>query len=660
MIACDLIVAADPDVLSLLAPDAVAVANTYLTPTGDFPRVPNLDLSLHRQSRAVTARAQTIFADLSAIATQLLGDAVGANMMALGMAWQRGRIPLSEEAILRAVELNGVAISLNKAAFGWGRALANDPQLAVSLTEEPASDASLDAVVARREKHLINYQDERLARKYRAMIERVAAVEARIAPDSHSLTEAVARAYHKLLAIKDEYEVARLHTDADFLDGLSKISEGGRRVFHLAPPLLARRDPLTGHPRKMRVGPWIVPVFRVLAAMKALRGTPFDLFGRTGERKMERRLVVDYEGLVERLLNSVSKQNLDLATELAALPLEIRGFGHVKLDSVKRADRRRDELLASWSGVASRDRRSARDVSGVRASPPRDVMRSLLLFVPGDDARKLAKAPLSGADALVFDLEDAVALDRKLEARGLTVEHLAGGGSAQQSRWVRVNGLATGLTLQDLVAVMPVGPNGIVLPKCTGPTDVETLSQWLEAFEAAFGLEPKSTGIIGIATETASGVLGLSGFAGYRSERLKGLMWGAEDLSADIGGSARGDDGAYLSVPRLARDLCLLAANASGVLAIDAVNINFANKEALAQEAQEAARAGFGAKAAIHPSQVPTINLAFQPTERDITWARRVVAALSAGAGVAVVDGAMVDKAHLRRAQRIVDLVSAA
>jgi indolepyruvate ferredoxin oxidoreductase len=328
----------------------VAIANTYLTPTGDFPRQPDLDLSMGRQAKAVAASAETLSADLSAIATRMFGDAVGANMMALGMAWQCGRVPLSEAAILRAIELNGAAVAMNTAAFRWGRALANDPDAAATFVErrEPAEDASLDAVVARRERHLTAYQNRRLAERYRGLVDRIAAAEARAAPGSHALTEIVARAYHKLLAIKDEYEVARLHTDADFLDGLSRVAEGGRRVFHLAPPLLARRDPVTGHPGKMRFGPWIVPVFRGLARMKVLRGTPLDVFGWTAERQMERRLITEYEALLARMVDALSRENLALAMELAALPLEIRGFGHVKLGSVKMAYERRDELLAGW------------------------------------------------------------------------------------------------------------------------------------------------------------------------------------------------------------------------------------------------------------------------------------------------------------------------
>jgi citrate lyase subunit beta/citryl-CoA lyase len=287
-------------------------------------------------------------------------------------------------------------------------------------------------------------------------------------------------------------------------------------------------------------------------------------------------------------------------------------------------------------------------------------MRSLL-FVPGDDARKLIKAPSSGADALILDLEDAVAPARKSEARRLSAEQLRQARPHGQSWWIRINGLATGLALDDLASVMRERPDGVVLPKCAGPDDVELLSRWLEAFEAALGIEQGTTGIIGIATETAGSVLSLTGFARYRASRLNGLMWGAEDLSADVGGAARGEGGSYLSVPRLARDLCLLAANAAGVLAIDAVNVNLHDPAALDTEAREAARDGFAAKAAIHPSQIAAINEAFRPSDDAVVWARRVHAALQeAGAGVAALDGAMIDKAHLRRAQRILDLLGEA
>lgn len=281
-------------------------------------------------------------------------------------------------------------------------------------------------------------------------------------------------------------------------------------------------------------------------------------------------------------------------------------------------------------------------------------MRSLL-FVPGDDARKLAKGAGSGADVLIFDLEDSVAPAEKSNARAATTRQLRDGvRPSNQGWWVRVNGLATGLTLDDLAAVLPAGPDGIVVPKCRGPDDVRRVSDWLDAAEVCLGRDRGSTRIIAISTETAASVLSLGQYASCHLPRLRGLMWGAEDLSADIGGASRDMTGRYRSVPRLARDLCLLAASAAGVLAIDAVNTNLTNLEDLATEAGEAARDGFSAKAAIHPKQIPLINQAFLPSEADVAWARRVLAALTPGGiGVGKLDDTMIDWAHRRSAERI-------
>jgi citrate lyase subunit beta/citryl-CoA lyase len=283
-------------------------------------------------------------------------------------------------------------------------------------------------------------------------------------------------------------------------------------------------------------------------------------------------------------------------------------------------------------------------------------MRSLL-FVPGDSRKKLDKGLGSGADALLIDLEDSVALDAKEEARRVTAGFLTGAkGQADRPRlYVRVNGLTTGLTDADLDEIMQAAPDGIVLPKTVGGSDVAHLGAKLAVREAEFGLEDGGTRILAIATETALGVFALGTFAGA-SHRLMGIAWGGEDLSADLGAEAnRGDDGAYTDPYRIARALTLLGAAAASVDAIDSVYTNFRDMEGLAAECREARRDGFVAKMAIHPAQVPVINEAFTPSHEAMARAQAVIDAFRAnpGAGVVGIGGEMLDRPHLLRAERL-------
>jgi citrate lyase subunit beta/citryl-CoA lyase len=282
-------------------------------------------------------------------------------------------------------------------------------------------------------------------------------------------------------------------------------------------------------------------------------------------------------------------------------------------------------------------------------------MRSLL-FVPGDSARKFAKARETSADALILDLEDSVSLDKKEDARRATREMLEAP-RGEQLLYVRVNALDTGLTLDDLAAIMPASPSGVVLPKSKSSQDVQSLSLWLDAFEAAHGGARGGTGIIAIATETADSIFGL---ASYRrcSSRLRGLMWGAEDLSASLGATENRSGGAHHSPYRLARDLCLMAASAAEVAAIDTIYAEIDDLAGLGEEAQSARRDGFAAKAVIHPKHVEVVNSAFEPTKAEKVWARRVVDAFadSGALGVARIEGKMVDKPHLLAAKRILGI----
>ena len=284
------------------------------------------------------------------------------------------------------------------------------------------------------------------------------------------------------------------------------------------------------------------------------------------------------------------------------------------------------------------------------------TMRSLL-FVPGDDVKKLAKALASGADALIVDLEDSVVEARKPAARATAAAFLAEARrSASRPRlYVRVNAFASGLTGADLDATIPAAPDGVVLPKCLGGADIQRLGAGLAVREAELGLADGSTGIIAIATESAQA---LFGFASYRgaSRRLEGLAWGGEDLSADLGAETnRLTDEAYAAPYALARTLTLVGAVAAETRPIDAVATNFRDLEALHAEARAARRDGFVAKLAIHPAQIPIINDVFSPSPEAIARARAIVAAFEAapGAGVVALDGEMLDLPHLKRAQRV-------
>jgi citrate lyase subunit beta/citryl-CoA lyase len=281
-------------------------------------------------------------------------------------------------------------------------------------------------------------------------------------------------------------------------------------------------------------------------------------------------------------------------------------------------------------------------------------MRSLL-FVPADSERKLSRAPQSGADALILDLEDSVVPANRTLARDQARDFLAAG-SAEFRRYVRINPLSSGVALDDLAAVVPGKPDGILLPKCV-PEDLRTLDHYLSAMEATSALPRGSIRVIAIATETPAAMFALGGYGGV-SPRLEAITWGAEDLAACIGGNNRRAEGIYDDVYRLARSLCLLGAAAAGVVPIDTIYTDFKDEAGLAAECAAARRSGFTAKMAIHPAQIPVINQAFAIGEEELAWARTVVQAFAENpdAGTIAVDGKMVDKPHLTLARRLLGL----
>ena len=279
-----------------------------------------------------------------------------------------------------------------------------------------------------------------------------------------------------------------------------------------------------------------------------------------------------------------------------------------------------------------------------------------MLFVPGDSSRKFEKASQGNASALILDLEDSVVPDKKDEARGLTRTMLGGRRGAQQL-YVRVNALDTGMTLEDLAAVMPAAPDGIVLPKCRSGDDVRHLAMWLDAFEAAAGTKAGSTQIVVVATETAASVFGLGSYKDC-SPRLAGMMWGAEDLAASLGATENASGGKFHSPYLLARDMCLMGAAAAEVAAIDTVYTDIENLAGLELETRAARRDGFSAKALIHPKHVDIVNAAFEPTAAERAWAEKIVEAFASSPtlGTLRVDGRMIDKPHLRAARKILGM----
>ena len=364
LLGCDLVVSAGADSLARLEPGVSrAIVNTHETITGEFTRHPDIAFPSHTLRLSIEAAAGADacdFVEATRIATALLGDSIATNMFMLGYAYQQGLVPIGHEALEQAIELNGAAVAMNTSAFRWGRRAAADRAAIEKLAAPPASLAAtvvpftriaktLDEIVAVRMKHLAGYQNDALAQRYKALVDKVRAAEQKAAPGRSELAEAVARNYSKLLSYKDEYEVARLHADAAFAAQLAGQFEGDYRLkFHLAPPIFSSRDPQTGHLIKQEFGAWMLPVFRMLAKLKGLRGTGFDIFGYTKERKTERALIGEYEALVAELLNGLSPANHALAVKLAAIPDDIKGYGHVKDAHLVKAKQKEAELLNQW------------------------------------------------------------------------------------------------------------------------------------------------------------------------------------------------------------------------------------------------------------------------------------------------------------------------
>ena len=362
VIACDSIVGATKYTLAVMQKGRTYVAlNTHGTPTAAF--VKNADWQFpggHCEAavRASVGEGLVGAFDAETVAVQLLGDSIYTNPLMLGYAWQQGRIPLSHASLMRAIELNGVQVDNNKAAFEWGRRCAHDLASVQALFKaaqviEFVKKPSLDETIAKRVEFLTGYQDAAYAAQYKAYVDKVRVAETKLG-NSKALSEAVARYLFKLMAYKDEYEVARLHTDPAFLAKIEAMFEGDYKlVHHLAPPLTAKRND-KGELIKKAYGPWMRTAFGWLARLKGLRGGALDVFARTAERKTEVALIQQYRACIDELLATLNAANLPLAAEIARIPEEIRGYGHVKERHLEAARSKWDGLMAQWRAGAQR------------------------------------------------------------------------------------------------------------------------------------------------------------------------------------------------------------------------------------------------------------------------------------------------------------------
>jgi indolepyruvate ferredoxin oxidoreductase len=356
ILGCDLVVTANRESLSKMLQGVTrAVVNTANAPTSDFVRNPNWQFpgsDMEADIKAAVGEA-CVFVDANKLTVALLGDALYTNPFMLGFAWQRGWLPLTREALERAIELNGVSVETNQKAFLWGRRAAVHPE-AVAKVAFPAEvielkrlSSSLDEMIARRVAFLTAYQNSAYAERYRRLVELARNAEAKLG--GTALTEAVARYFFKLMAYKDEYEVARLYADPAFMQKVNAQFEGDFSLkFHLAPPLWSKRDS-QGHLVKRQFGSWTLALFRILAKLRGLRGTPLDVFGRTAERRTERALIGQYEQTIRMLLPKLDAKTLSAAVALASVPEEIRGYGHVKEATLESARRKQSELLETFS-----------------------------------------------------------------------------------------------------------------------------------------------------------------------------------------------------------------------------------------------------------------------------------------------------------------------
>ena len=362
VIGCDLIVSASADAISRMGEGkTVAVVNSSMASGATFVKDPDWQFpqrAAQQQIVQACGARRIDFIEAGQLATALMGDSIASNLFMLGYAWQKGHVPLSEASIMTAITLNGVAVGFNQDAFGWGRFAAHDlralrTQLAPAKVIQFKRSTSLDEIIKSRVKLLCEYQNARYAQQYRRFVDHVRAAEVALGNKELRLTQAVAQYLYKLMAYKDEYEVARLYSDGAFEQKIADMFDGDVKIqFHLAPPLLAKRD-AQGHLMKQQFGPWLMTAFRLLAKCKVLRASAFDIFGYSAERKMERALIEQYRQSISALLARLSGANLAQAVAIASIPEEIRGYGHVKQRHLNMAKVKEAGLIAAFDASAA-------------------------------------------------------------------------------------------------------------------------------------------------------------------------------------------------------------------------------------------------------------------------------------------------------------------
>lgn len=360
LLGCDLVVTGGAEALPVIEPGVTdVVVNSDLQPTAAFVGNPDLDFNLpdmFGRIREALGDRELDVVDATSLASALVGDSIATNLFMLGYAWQKGLVPVSQEALMRAVELNGVAIENNRRAFMWGRLAAHDrdrveQEADLSVVQASSSDVepNVEELMDSRAAELVSYQSQGWADRYIAQVRMIQTVEKARVPGKTDLTRAVAENLFRLMAYKDEYEVARLFTDGRFQEELDRQFEGDYQLkFHLAPPVFARKDPHTGEAHKRTFGPWVFRVFKVLAKMRKVRGSWLDPFGYTHERRQERQLIEEYEQTLDELASRLSPANYQVAIELAGIPSKIRGFGHVKERNLAQARELETSLKARF------------------------------------------------------------------------------------------------------------------------------------------------------------------------------------------------------------------------------------------------------------------------------------------------------------------------
>ncbi len=358
LLGCDLVVSANAEALARLDPErSHSIVNSYENPTADFIHNERYQFPAEQMQsliRQETGEGKTDFVDATRMATNLLGNSIGGNLFLLGYAYQRGLVPLSEKSIFRAIELNKVAVPFNQQAFLWGRHAANNPEAVQNQAGLTATTnrtlSGIDDIIEWRYQYLVDYQDRMYADRYLNLVNRAKQWARGVSPTGHhSLIEAIAKNYFKLLAYKDEYEIARLFSSGDFIESVKQQFEGNINfTFHMAPPLISKSDPLTGHLIKREFPGITLRVFSLLSRLKFLRGSRLDIFGRTAERKLERGLIKEYEEDVNLILDTLTDRNIHIATEIAGLPEMIKGFGHIKNRNIEKYRDSRNALVKKF------------------------------------------------------------------------------------------------------------------------------------------------------------------------------------------------------------------------------------------------------------------------------------------------------------------------